>query len=272
MALIPPFFLHTVVAIGNRDAAGDVSWGATGFMLGTPIVGSDNLYDVYLVTNRHVVATLDKPVIRMNPVGPDSARIIDISVRDIDGNLTWAFHPNDNIDIAVTPIDFGHNTLQDVEKQFYCSDRHTLTSESMQDMGIGEGSRVVVLGFPMGIVGDVRNAVLVRSGAIARIRDLLEGNSTHFVIDATVLPGNSGGPVVQLVESMAIEGTNPQLKSHLIGIVAEYLTYNDVAVSQQTKRPRVSFEENSGLANVFPVEHIMKTIDVWVSAHKAPTT
>jgi S1-C subfamily serine protease len=269
MALIPPFFLHTVVAIGNRDSSGSVAWSATGFMLGTPIVESENQYNVYLVTNRHVVETLEQPVIRMNPIGLDPARVIDISVRDAEGKLTWSFHPSDDIDVAVTSINYGHNVLQDIEKTFFSSDKHTLTTPAMRDTGLGEASRVVVLGFPMGIVGDVRNAVLVRSGSIARIRDLYEGNSRKFLIDATVLPGNSGGPVVQLVETVAIEGTTSQPKSHLIGIVAEYLAYSDIAISQQTKRPRVSFEENSGLATVFPVELILETIQDWVNNHVA---
>jgi hypothetical protein len=38
--------------------------------------------------------------------------------------------------------------------------------------------------------------------------------------------------------------------------VSSYIPYVDVAVSQQTKRPRITFEENSGLTQIFPVEAI----------------
>jgi hypothetical protein len=37
--------------------------------------------------------------------------------------------------------------------------------------------------------------------------------------------------------------------------------YIDVAISTQTRRPRVTFEENSGLTEVHPVDFIEETID-----------
>lgn len=270
MAVIPPFFLDTVVAIGNRSENEGISWGATGFLFGHPLAEQPGQYGTYLVTNRHVVNTMTRPVIRMNPVGSEPAEVLDVALNDALGRLAWVFHPNDDVDVAVTTINFGHQVLVNIEKKFFQSDIHALTTEGMRDAGVSEANRVVVLGFPMGIVGDVRNAVLVRSGSIARLRDLLEGNSNKFLIDATILPGNSGGPVIQLPETTAIQGTRDQPKSNLIGIVAEYLTYNDVAISQQTRRARVSFEENSGLAVVYPVEAILQTIEVWRRSRDIP--
>ncbi len=71
-------------------------------------------------------------------------------------------------------------------------------------------------------------------------------------MDSLVFPGNSGSPVVlkpvavHLMDNrFTIGQVNPAL---LLGVVFEYVTYSEVAVSTQTGRPRVSFEENSGLA------------------------
>ena len=61
---------------------------------------------------------------------------------------------------------------------------------------------------------------------------------------------------------MSIAGTKPVQKASLIGIVKSYVPYRDVATSQQTKSPRIIFEENSGLAAVAPVDHILKTIEL----------
>jgi hypothetical protein len=61
-------------------------------------------------------------------------------------------------------------------------------------------------------------------------------------------------------EALAIEGTKPQVAPYLIGIVQAYVPYQDVAVSLQTARPRVIFEENTGLAAVHPVDFIAETI------------
>lgn len=55
-------------------------------------------------------------------------------------------------------------------------------------------------------------------------------------------------------------GTQSQKESRLIGLVKGYITYTDVAISPQTKRPRVAFEENTGLTNVEPVDRIIETI------------
>jgi hypothetical protein len=100
----------------------------------------------------------------------------------------------------------------------------------------------------------------VRSGTLARVRDLLARTSKIFLVDAFVFPGNSGGPVILKPEAIAIEGTKAQIAPYLIGIVQAYVPYQDVAVSLQTGRPRVIFEENAGLAAVHPVDFIEETI------------
>jgi hypothetical protein len=80
------------------------------------------------------------------------------------------------------------------------------------------------------------------------------------MIDATVFPGNSGGPVVSKPEVVSIQGTKSHDSAYLIGIRASYVPYIDVATSQQTQRPRVTFEENSWLANVYSVDCINEAI------------
>ncbi len=49
--------------------------------------------------------------------------------------------------------------------------------------------------------------MIVRQGAIARIRDWLGGAATEFLIDASIFPGNSGGPVLNRPEAVSITGT-----------------------------------------------------------------
>jgi hypothetical protein len=43
--------------------------------------------------------------------------------------------------------------------------------------------------------------------------------------------------------------------------------YVDVAVSEQTKKARIAFEENSGLAEVLPVDFIDEAIVAWARTH-----
>jgi hypothetical protein len=81
-----------------------------------------------------------------------------------------------------------------------------------------------------------------------------------FLIDALVFPGNSGGPVVSGVNLNAIQGTKSQDRAYLIGVVRSYLPFTDVAVSQQTGQARMVSQENSGLAEVVPVDYINEAI------------
>ncbi len=48
----------------------------------------------------------------------------------------------------------------------------------------------------------------------------------------------------------------------MLGLVASYLPYRDVAISQQTGRVRLVSEENSGLARVIPIDLVVKLTSV----------
>jgi S1-C subfamily serine protease len=123
-----------------------------------------------------------------------------------------------------------------------------------------EGDGAYALGFPMGLVGEERNFVIVRQGSIARIRDALAGFSKEILVDVAIFPGNSGGPVVTKPEIAAIQGTLAQTTAYLLGVVKGYIPYLDVAISTQTKKPRIIFEENSGLAAVIPIDYVIEAI------------
>jgi hypothetical protein len=45
-------------------------------------------------------------------------------------------------------------------------------------------------------------------------------------------------------------------RGYFIGVIGEYLTYDDVAFSMQTRRPRIIFEENTGLSRVWSATFI----------------
>jgi len=113
---------------------------------------------------------------------------------------------------------------------------------------------------------------------IARVRDTLDSPERFksFLIDSFIFPGNSGGPVVLKPESPLNQfaGEKPPIKAaYLLGIVRGFIPYTDVAVSAQTGRPRVTFEENSGLTEVIPMDYIEDAILDWTkstAAAKAP--
>jgi len=66
----------------------------------------------------------------------------------------------------------------------------------MVELGISEGDSVYVLGYPMDLQNPDWHHMIIRSGIIARMRDMLDGVNSNFLLDAPVFPGNSGGPVI----------------------------------------------------------------------------
>lgn len=276
MALIPNFFLDCVVAIGFADSTGSVAYAGTGFLIGRPR-GIDTstgaaTYSLFLATNRHVLEGSSHAFLRFNPEAPHPAKVFPAQLVDHTAAPLWSAHPNPKIDVAVIGMNAELLKREGIKFHFFAEDKHLLTLVDAKPAGTSEGDGVFVLGFPMGNVGAERNYVVVRQGAIARIGDTLSGAVDTFLMDATVFPGNSGGPVVTRPEIHSIAGTQSVGKASLLGVVSAYLPYQDIAVSQQTKRPRIIFEENSGLTTVIPIHRVLEAIDALDSRQSSGVT
>jgi hypothetical protein len=285
-ALIPPSYLDCVVAIGRdvpvmvngapviENGAVKLQWGpiASGFLYGAPTGEKSDkgkFYRVFLVTNRRVVQGQPDLMLRFNPKESKPAKEYRLPLSDEKGKVTW-FAPTDpQIDVAVVGVNVDVLRNDGIKADFITGDDNSADVAKAKDLGVTEGDGVFVLGFFSQLVGGERNFVIARQGIIARIGDLLEGFSKTFLVDTFVFPGNSGGPVILRPEALAITGTKHQGNALLIGLVSSFQTYQDVAVSQQTGRPRIIFEENAGLANVVPVDQINAAIAEAVKAEKA---
>ncbi len=269
MALLPSFFLDCVVSIGVPNKT-EISWVGTGTLVGKPIDSQDESdekkYHIFLVTNKHVLKNKKDIILRFNHSHEHSAKDFPIDLQPDGKPLIWVGHHTDEIDLATFPINADALEQRKLKYNVFRLDEDALRVPSMKRNGVSEGDSVFILGFPMGnvsIPGNY-NYAISRSGSIARIRDLLEGQQSSFLIDANIFPGNSGGPVVSKPELVSLAGTHPMKKGVLIGIVKAYIPFRDVAISNQTGSPRIIFEENSGLAVVETVDSIDSTIDLWL--------
>jgi hypothetical protein len=292
--LVPPLLPDTVVALGAMNpmavpgGACILQWATegTGFLYGYLTQDDPDptkrQYEVYLVTARHVIEehaaaqaiskasqaatpqnmacpptgqSGDSISVRMNPTNPNlPGREFDLAIKD------WFLDPNRAGDVAVYHLNAPYLKAQGVLDNFIPNDQYAAGKDKLKSIGVSAGDGVFVLGFPMNLAGAQRNYVIVRQGGIARISDLLDGASPSYLVDAFVSPGNSGSPVILRPEAISIVGTPPQSKSFLVGMITSYQPYTDIAFSLQTKRPRVSFEENSGLAEVLPIDDIDQAI------------
>lgn len=82
MALIPPFVIECVVAIGGRISKGEMHWFDTDFLVGRhnkKAPAEQKNYYLYLVTNKHVLKNVESIIVRFNPQTEESVRDYDIS-------------------------------------------------------------------------------------------------------------------------------------------------------------------------------------------------
>jgi S1-C subfamily serine protease len=261
MAFIPPHYFDTVVAIGIKNNGGKYVWIATGFLVGRLYEKKSGYYGIFVVTNKHVLDDTETIYLRFNPESPDQSKIFPINLVDESGNCIWTGHQDSEIDVAAIHIDPTKLNEFGIKYSYFRSDKEILTKKQMIKGGMTEGDSIYVLGFPLGIVGISRNYVISRSGIIARIKEYFENHSTYFLIDSSVFPGNSGGPVINKPEIHGIEKTGIVQNSFLIGMVQQYIPYYDKAISEQTNNVRVFFVENSGLAAIIPTNYILETLD-----------
>ena len=252
MALIPPTYLNAVVSLGTL--AESFQHVGTGFLYAHPLPSRQGRtpYRAFLVTNRHVADDITHVRFNHSKTG--------LTVRPVAAVASdaWTLHPN-GADLAVTPLLKSSPLSQGREllkAEMFIGDIGTSFGEGIQPV---EGDGIFVIGFPLGLVGDARNYPVVRYGVIARIQDWIRRDQDTFLIDAPAFPGNSGGPVVLKPEMAAIKDTTAITHCLLVGVISEQLRSREVAVSERTGAPRVVFEEDTGLAEVVPVEFVRET-------------
>ena len=193
MALLPPYFLNTVAALGTRGDDGTVNYTATGFLISRPHEPEDDNPTaprrwLFLVTNRHVADAGNQLVVRINRVDGSDSYIHDLNAEPDNISMSWTKHPDPETDVAVRLVHFGRLIPDGSEPPSIRSRQHTFSLEQVRESGISEGTGVFVLGFPLGIAGEERNQAIVRQGIVARIQGWLNGRNSDFLIDGIDVP------------------------------------------------------------------------------------
>lgn len=154
----------------------------------------------------------------------------------------WIFHKVKKYDISLLPIELNINDtdFKLIPKDLFFDSTQSKPSELLQ---------VFFCSYQPGVEKVKDISPVIRSGFIARV------NKDHtMIIDANTFPGNSGSPLfvaptVGLVRDEGPQIGNP-LSGKFLGVVTSYIPYNDIADSRQTGKPRIIFEENTGLATI----------------------
>lgn len=245
----------TVVFLGRINDEGEPSFCGTACLL--------NIKSVFhLITAKHVIMEFknskftgklidDNMYVFFNT---NNGKIEKILINDVKKtiNANWIFHENNDVDLAVLPFMF--NPEKDDIK---CIPENSFVEPSR----IYELYDVFFLAYQPGLNYKKKISPAVRNGIISIIND-----DKTFYIDASAFPGNSGSPVFLTPSPIRFDSGdivvgNDELGGKFIGIIGEYLTYQDVAISLQTDRPRIVFEENTGLSKVWSITYLKQIID-----------
>jgi V8-like Glu-specific endopeptidase len=251
----------------------------TGFLVIRKIGGKKG--KVFLLTNKHVVG--------FDAAKRDAARFLTlyVNIRTENGEVMgtslqtplvqdgvklWRQHPNPNVDVLavdVTHLINAHPRLQSqgVDYSLFA------TPEILKKEQITEGDEVLVIGYPLDLYHSRINSPLVRQGIIAtkigtpiQIRFLNSSSKWQrveipgFLIDASILPGSSGSPVVlkPIIGRMVgqkIEMAMPP--PYLLGIVSATETASIHVMKDNY------FSVLAGLGIVYDVSTIRETVELF---------
>jgi hypothetical protein len=145
----------------------------------------------------------------------------EINIRDSNLNPLWLTHPER--DIAVMFID-----VPECAKNCFVEYNDLADEKTIKNYNLGMGDELLNLGYPRGLPANGLGFAILRSGRIAShplwpVRDF-----PSFLLDLTVFPGNSGGPVY-VVEKFTKRDNpnNDSPRNFIVGLIAKQVSLND---------------------------------------------
>ena len=273
-------WVHATVRVENEWGKG-----GTGFLVIRKMEKKQG--KVFLVTNKHVI--------HLDPESREKAHFLTLflNVREKDGTVAgkslqaplieddkklWREHPNPHVDVIAVDITSLINSYPNLENR---GADYSLfaTPQILKEETITEGEEVLILGYPLGLFHTRIHSPLVRQGIVAtkigeRIQVRLRSSSGDplrveipgFLIDAAIIPGSSGSPVVlkpiigRKIKDKVEMGT---AVPYLLGIVSATET---TAIRMEG----YAFPTLAGLGIVFDASTIQETIELFFPKERRP--
>lgn len=217
---------------------------------------------LYLITNKHVLDGKKEIILRF--YDKNTSQIQNITVPLIkDEKTNYSVHPNKSVDIAAMHINGEYLQTKNLKTSYFFIVEGAADTNEMIDKGIGEGSFVFSLGYPLSLVVDHSKKPICRMGCIAQMLDKNSISDTNILLDIQNFPGSSGSPVVTRPEIITFDANGDSCKqSLLIGILHSYIPYQVNMINSQTGKVEEIRSENSGLAYMHPVEFIREVVEL----------
>lgn len=163
----------------------------TGFLISelTP----DGRTHTILVTANHVFEKMPKTEARIgyriaNPDGSWSYSPQQLKIRDPQGRALWTHHPSRDVAaIAISaPAAFAKAAIPE---------DYLAADDTFAKYNVAAGDQMMTLGFPRGLAANAAGFPILRAGRVASYPVAPARIFPTFLLDFSVFPGNSGGPV-----------------------------------------------------------------------------
>ena len=183
--------IHATVQLEQPLGDGTRTVG-TGFLISVPQPNGAAPRTV-LITANHVLEKMPGQTLRIgyrisNPDGSWSYSPQSLPIRDRAGHELWTHHPaRDVAAITLTaPAEFARAAIP---LQYLAAD------DTFTKYHVGAGDEMMALGFPRGLAANQAGFPILRSGRVASYPIAPARIFPTFLLDFSVFPGNSGGPV-----------------------------------------------------------------------------
>ena len=169
----------------------------TGFLVQS--ARSDGVTYTVLVTAKHVLEDMPRAEARIGyrvegENGTWTNRPTPLTIRDAAGLALWTEHPQEDVaTMTITaPPEFAKAAIPL---------RWLATDTTFADLNVDTGDEMMALGFPRGLSANTAGFPILRSGRVASYPISPPKAFPTFLLDFSVFPGNSGGPVFMATNS-----------------------------------------------------------------------
>jgi len=211
--------IHATVQLEQPLGDGTRTVG-TGFLISAP--GADGKPRTVLITANHVFQKMTHADARIgyrisNADGSWSYSPKPLKIRDKNGGELWTHHPTRDV-AAITikaPPEFAKAALPV---------NYLANDETFDAYQVNAGNEMMALGFPRGLSANAAGFPILRSGRVASYPLGPAKAFPTFLLDFSVFPGNSGGPVFISRQQNATGLTPVSDKAPEPGFIAGLLT------------------------------------------------
>jgi hypothetical protein len=213
--------IHATVQLEQPLGDGTRTVG-TGFLISAP--SPDGKPRTVLVTAAHVLDKMPGTNARVgfrleNADGSWSYTPQAVRIRDKGGHELWTHHPSRDVAAIVitAPAEFAKAAIPE---------NYLAADDTFSHYQVGAGDEMMALGFPRGLAANQAGFPILRSGRVASYPVAPAKIFPTFLLDFSVFPGNSGGPVFMSDQAHRRPGAAAQDVEFIAGLLTQQVELN----------------------------------------------